>query len=129
MKKLNKKYKIILISIFILLIIFISIFFISKNSYSFLSKNKVISKLSENKFLVDSNQIQKIDNNPDFIYKVTLSNKTDLNNIYPYLFDDKLKDYNFSKTQINDYIVDYNDYVVVYDYENNKVKSAFSYNS
>ena len=103
------------------------------NSYSFINKNinkkEIVNRISKNSFLETSDNLVSLTKTPQNIYRITFSNKDELKKSYSYLFEDKVKDYNFSKPRINDYILDYNDYVVVYNYNRDKIKSAFFFNS
>jgi competence protein ComGC len=145
MKKKTKSKnltKILLIVLIVLVAVLIVISLIN------LSKTK--SDLNEiNKTIVDSNlidaniNVEAVNNVPniqdvnlndivlpesEFVkeYFVTEENINDLKNIYSFAFNENsLEEYNYKMTEVGDLILEFKDYILVYDSENEEVKSMW----
>jgi biopolymer transport protein ExbD len=59
-------------------------------------------------------------------FVLTEENIESLRLTYPFIFNNSLiVEYNFKPTEINDYILEFKDYIIVYDVENEVVKSIW----
>ena len=142
-KKMSNKQNLIIVLLIILIILvlfFITIF----------SANILYNNIKENN--IDYNlTISQLDNNSDFVvnldndvnlielneitlpeselineYLITTENISDLRNKYSFLFDEALvSSYGYLQTEQGDYILEYKDYILVFNKDENQTKSIW----
>jgi len=142
-KKMSNKQNLIIVLLIILIILvlfFITIF----------SANILYNNIKENN--IDYNlTISQLDNNSDFVvnldndvnlielneitlpeselineYLITTENISDLRNKYSFLFDEALvSSYGYLQTEKGDYILEYKDYILVFNKDENQTKSIW----
>jgi len=142
-KKMSNKQNLIIVLLIILIILvlfFITIF----------SANILYNNIKENN--IDYNlTISQLDNNSDFVvnldndvnlielneitlpeselineYLITTENISDLRNKYSFLFDESLVSaYGYLQTEQGDYILEYKDYILVFNKDENQTKSIW----
>jgi len=138
---LNKSILNLFLIVIILALVLLLISIVNINSEDNLLANnnyKVISNNSSQEE-IDSFLDMFLNNDSEFITEfsdklegtpkiqiITTENKASFESRYSFMFSkDVLDSYNFSMPEINDYILEYNNAIVLYDYSNNKIKSYF----
>jgi len=142
-KKMSNKQNliIVLLIILIILVLFFITIFSANILYNNIKENNIDYNLTISKVDFNSDRLVNVENDVNLSelneftlpesklineYLITSINISDLRNKYSFLFDEALvSSYGYLQTEKGDYILEYKDYILVFNKDENQTKSIW----